>query len=187
MPDWTRAKALQMRARLMFALGERGAGALLDEALRIVRAQPGRRALRASIALDHALTLEPAAALAAAREVIAEGDRLDLPGTVLAGHIRAMRFAVEAKAAADAAAHCEAARAIGDDVAPNDLYPAERWLNAWRALLLAGSAGDAQEALRCGAAWVRQTMQEQVPEPFRNSFCRANAVNLQLLRAAAVA
>ena len=183
-PHWTRAKALQMRARLMQATGQRGARALLEEALGIVRAQTGRRALRASIVLDHALTLAPAGALAAAREVIAEGQRCDLPGMVLAGHIRAMRFAVDAAAADDALAHEQAARAIEDEVAPNDLYPGERWLNAWQALRLAGREAPAQEALRRGVAWVQETRRSHVPEPFRDSFCRANAVNLQLLRAA---
>lgn len=184
-PDWTRAKALQMRARLKLALGQRGAGPLLAEALQGVRAQPGRRALRASIALDHALTLEPSAALAAAREVVAEGERLDLHGTALAGHIRATRFAVEAGLAADAIVHARAALVVGADVAPNDLYAAERWLNAWRALRLAGHDIEAQEVLLRGAAWVQETLQTNVPEPFRDSFGRANSVNQQLLRAAA--
>ncbi len=182
-PDWMRARALLMRARIRVALGQRP-GTLLDEALRTVLAQPGRGDLRASIVLDHALALEPADALAAARRVIAEGERFGLPGTTLAGHIRSARFAVDAGLAADAQGHARAALAIDDEVAPNDLYPAERWLNAWRALRLAGCNGDAQEALFRGAAWVTQTMQTQVPEPFRDSFSRANAVNQQLLRAA---
>jgi DNA-binding SARP family transcriptional activator len=183
--DWTRAKALQMRARLKLALGQPGAGALLDEALRLVLAQHGRGALRASIALDRALALDPADALAAARDVIAEGERLDLPGTTLAGHIRATRFAVEAGSAAEGETHARAALAIGDDVSPNDLYPAERWLNAWRALRLASRDDEAHETLQRGVGWVRETKQAHVPQSFHDSFVRANAVNLHLLRAAA--
>jgi tetratricopeptide (TPR) repeat protein len=114
--EFVRAKALQMRARLAFALGKRGAGPLLEEALGIMRGLSGRREVFASIVLDHALALDAHEALAAARGVVAEGERLDLPGTVLAGHIRAMRFAVDAGLAADAAAHAQAALAIGDDV-----------------------------------------------------------------------
>ena len=185
-PGWMRARILQMRARLKLALGQSGAAAALaDEALQTVLAQTGRRALRASITLDQALWLEPSAALEAARGVIAEGERLDLPGTALAGHIRAMRFAVQAASASDAAAHAAAALAIGDDVSPYGMYPAERWLNAWRALQLAGRDGEANEVLRRGVEWVKHTMQTHVPEPFRDSFGRANAVNQQLLRAAA--
>jgi len=184
-PQWIRAKALQMRARLKFALGLRGAGALLDEALQIVRAQPGRRALRASIMLDHALTLEPGAALAAAREVIAESQRFDLPGTALAGQIRAARFAVDAALADEALAHARAAIDIGDEVSPNDLHTAERWLQAWRGFRLAGEAAAAADSLKRGADWVRATQRDHVPDSFRDSFVRANAVNLQLLRAAA--
>ena len=185
LPGWMRAKALQMKARLQLALGQRGAAGLLNEALALVRAQPGRRALAASIALDHALTLDPAAALAGAREVVAQAERLALPGTALAGHIRAARFAADAHDAAAAAVHAHAALAIDADVSPNDLYPAERWLQAWRALTLAGVRAEADEALRRGAAWVQQTRREHVSEPFRDSFVRANAVNAQLLRAAA--
>lgn len=182
--ELVRAKALQMRARLKAALGQR-AGALLDEALRIAQAQSGRRTLRASIVLDHALTLEPAAALAAARAIVAEGERLDLPGTALAGHVRAAQFAVAARSAADAVAHARAALAIGEDIAPNDLYPAERWLHAWRAFALAGNDAEAAAALRQGADWVHATARDRVPEPFRDSFVRANPVNQQLVRAAA--
>lgn len=182
--DLIRAKALQMRARLKMALNQRGAAALLDEALQTVRAHPGRRTLRASITLDHALTLAPAAALAAARGVIAEGERLELPGTALAGHVRAARFAVDAQDADAAVAHARAALAIGEDVAPNDLYPGERWLQAWRAFALAGAAADAAAVLQRGTSWVRTTAHDHVPDPFRDSFLRANAINQQLLRSA---
>ena len=181
-PDWMRAKSLQMRGRLKLALGQRP-GALFDDALRLALEQEGRRALRAQIVLDHGLTVEPAAALAAARGVIAEGERLDLPGTALAGHIRAARFAADAGLGADAEAHARAALAIGDDVSPYDLYPGERWLAAWRAFQLAGHDDEAADVLQRGVAWVKETMQQQVPEPFRDSFGRANPVNLQLLRA----
>ena len=185
MPALVRAKALQMRARLKVALGQRGARTLIDEALRIVQDHPGRRTLRASIVLDHALTREPPAALSAARGIVAEAERLDLAGTALAGHVRASRFAVDADLAAEAVAHARAALAIGDDVAPNDLYPGERWLHAWRAFTAAAAEADAADALQRGVQWVRTIAQDHVPEPFRDAFVRANAVNQQLLRAAA--
>jgi hypothetical protein len=183
-PLWTRAKALQMRARLKMLLGQRGAAALLAEAMQLVRAQPGRGALRALITLDHALVLEPPAALDAARAIAAEGERLDLAGIALAGHIRAARFAVDVGRSDDAAAHARAALAIGEDVAPNDLYPAERWLQAWRALTLAGDDA-AVAALQRGAQWVRTTADDHVPPAFRDSFLRANPVNQQIVRSTA--
>ena len=183
-PERMRAKALLMQARMKCALGQRQ-GTLLDEALRIVLAQPGSGELRASIVLDHALTLEPADALAAARDVIAQGERFEMPGTTLAGHIRAAKFAVDAGLSADAEAHARAALAIDVEVAPNDLYPAERWLNAWRALQFAGHDGEADAVLRLGTEWVQSRIETQVPEAFRSSFVRANPVNQQLLRAAA--
>ncbi|HEY2559954.1 MAG TPA: AAA family ATPase [Caldimonas sp.] len=181
-PDWIRAKALQMRARMRIASG-RGARELLAEA-RAAMPAGGRRTLRASIALDHALSLDAAAALDVAREVVAESERFGLPGTALAGHIRAMRFAVDAGLADDAATHARACVAIGDDVMPGDLYPAEQWLCAWRAWRLAGDEGEARAALSRGAQWLRRTLETQVPEPFRASFVRANPVNEQLRRAA---
>lgn len=186
MPAWVRARALQMRARLKLALGQRP-GALLDEALETIAVQPGYKHVRASIALDQALTRPAEAALAVAREVASLGEQLELAGTALAGHIRAARFAVDAGSASAAAVHADAALAIGEDVAPNDMYPAERWLQAWRALRLAGRDDDAAAALARGVQWVRDTSREHVPAPFRDSFTSANAVNLQLLRAAGVA
>ncbi len=184
-PDWMRAKALQMRARMRVGMG-RGAQALLVDAHALM-ARDGRRALRASITLDHAGVLDAAAALGAAREVIAESERLDLPGTALAGHIRAMRFAVDAGRAEDAVRHARASAAIDVDIMPSDLYPAEQWLNAWRAWQLAGQETEARAALAQGAGWVRRILRAHVPEPFRDSFVRANPVNQQLLRAAAQA
>ena len=145
----------------------------------------GRRALRASILHDHALALDPPAALATAREVIAESERLGLPGTALAGHIRAMRFAVDAGRADDAVFHARACATIDTDVMPSDLYLAEQWLHAWRAWQLAGHPDEALAALARGASWVRRTLREQVPEPFCDSFVRANPVNQELLRGSA--
>ena len=180
-PDWMRAKALQMRARVRVGMG-RGARALLEEAQALTPLD-GRRTLRASIMLDHALVLDAPAALDAAREVIAESERLGLPGPALAGHIRAMRFAVDAGLSEDAVIHARASAAIDDDIMPSDLYPAERWLNIWRAWQLAGQRREALAALFRGAEWVRRTLRAQVPEPFRDSFVRANLVNQQLLQA----
>jgi hypothetical protein len=145
-------------------------------------ASQGRRG--ASIMLDHALTLESAAALEVARAVVAEGERLGLPGTALAGHICAMRFAVDAGRADDAALDARARAAIGDDVMPGDLYPAEQSLNAWRAWRLAADEAQARAALSRGAEWLRRILETQVPESFRAGFERANPVNEQLRRAA---
>ncbi len=182
--DWIRAKVLQIRGRLKLALGQRP-GTLFDDALGLVLAHEGLHLSRALIALDQALTMTPAAALAAARGVIAQGERLDLAGMSLAGHIRAARFAADADLGGDAEAHARTALAIGDEVSPHDLYPGERWLVAWRALCLAGHEDEAREILARGVEWVRTPARDHVPEPFRDSFARANAVNQQLLRAAA--
>ncbi|MFO1217188.1 MAG: AAA family ATPase [Burkholderiaceae bacterium] len=184
-PDWIRAKALQMQARMRHAMG-RPHRELIEQAYALMPAT-GRRNLWASIALDHALTLEPNAALDAARRIVAIGQQFAAPGTSLAGHIRAARFAVDARRAEAAATHARDAVAMADDVSPNDLFPSERWLQAWRAFTLAGDDAGARDALTRGAHWVRKTQRDHVPEPFRDSFVRANPVNQQLLRAAAAA
>jgi DNA-binding SARP family transcriptional activator/tetratricopeptide (TPR) repeat protein len=181
-PDWIRAKALQMRARMRIGMGH-GGRELLAEA-HATMPPGGRRSLRASILLDHALALDPVEALGVARELIAENERLGMPGGALAGHVRAMRFAVDAGLVDAALEHARAAAAIGDDVVPSDLYPAEQWLNAWRAWHAGGQEAEARTALRRGARWVRRTLEAQVPEAFRDSFVRANPVNQQLLREA---
>lgn len=183
LPGWMRARLLQVRARAALAAGQ-PAGTWLDEARALMQSQHGRRGLRLMIELDHALRLPPDAALAVARLAIAEAERLDLPGGALAGHVRAARFAAAAGRRADAAAHAEAVLASADDLSPGDLYGAERWLSAWLALQCAGHDARAAEVLRLGVAWVQATRRDHVPEPFRDSFVRANPVNLELLRAA---
>ena len=95
-----------------------------------------------------------------------------------------MRFAVDAGRPDDAVFHARACAAIDAGVMPSDLYPAEQWLNAWQAWRLAGRKDEALAALTQGAGWVRRTLREQVPEPFRDSFVRANPVNQALLRGA---
>ena len=72
-------------------------------------------------------------------------------------------------------------------MSPYDLYPAERWLSGVARVPLAGRDDEARRGAARGVAWVKDTMQQHVPEPFRDSFGRANPVNLQLLRAAAAA
>jgi hypothetical protein len=85
-----------------------------------------------------------------ARAVVDDDERLGLPGTALAGHIRAKRFAVDAGRADDEALHGRACVTIGEDFMPADLYPAEPWLYAWRAWRLAGDEAQAPEPFRAG-------------------------------------
>ena len=170
------------RARMRLGLG-RGMRELIGEA-RALAAQSGRRSLRASIALDHGLSLAPAEALAAAREV-ADGDRLG-PAQHRARRTHSGRCASPSKrdGTEDALFHARASAAIDAEIVPNDLYPAERWLNAWRAWQLAGQRRggrggadpgrgvDSHDAAGPGARGIPRQLHARQP------------VNQQLLRAA---
>lgn len=177
-PPWMHAMAMQMRARIALVLKPPSARPWLEQA-RAGAPTEGRRTLRATILLDHALALPADEALAVAHEVIEMGERLDLPGTTLAGQIRATRFATEAGKTDLAAAHAQAALAFESDVAPCEMYHAELWLNACRAFKLAGNAAEAHNALRQGAEWVRATA-AQVPDEFKDSFLNRNPINREL-------
>ena len=186
-PPWMRAKALQMRGRLRLGLG-RGAREPLGEAFALM-AHDGRRGLRASIILDHALLLEPAEALAAARGIVADSERIDMPWAPRSP-ATCGRCASPLTLAAPTRPSPMRRAARADRrgrVVPNDLCRGEQWLNAWRAWQLAGDGGAARDALTQGMHWLSTTLREDVPEVFRDSFARANPVNQQLARAAAQA
>ena len=127
---------------------------------------------------------DPLAALAQIDAARAQAQRIGHLGTVQAAHIRAAAVA----AASDPARACReamaalalAARGVGNTV----LLPGELWLHAGRGLLAAGDP-KGLEVLAQGREWVRRTAQDEVPEPFRDSFVHRNPVNRELLALAA--
>ena len=92
-----------------------------------------------------------------------------------------VRFARAAGEAATAVRLAHALMAAPADIVPDDLYPGERWLAAAMAHAAAGDAVNANAVQAAGAAWVRQTAAQQVPELCRESFLHRHPVNVALL------
>lgn len=179
LPPPLRARVAQLEGRLQLALQRPAAAAF--ELAQAEAPLTGRLLMQSLIALDHARTLAAPAARAACEAVAQRCATLGYAGAALTARLRAAGFALEAGDAAAAAHHARAALDTPDDVVADDLYPAERWLIAARALSAAGCDDEARVARRAGRDWVLQTAETQVDAEFRDSFLGRNRVNVELL------
>jgi hypothetical protein len=183
-PPPMRARLAQLEGRLLLALGQPGAAAAFERAQ--ADAPLAGRTLNSSlIALDHARTLDPAAAVAACEAVAQRCDSLRYAGAAVTARLRAAAFALDAGEPERAARHARAALDAPADIVADDLYPAERWLIAARAFDAAGRHDEARAPLDAGRAWVLDTAKTQVGAEFRDSFLERNPVNRELLARAA--
>lgn len=174
-----RARLAQLAGQLHQCLGE-PAGAAFEQALADAPLT-GRTALQSMIALDHAYTLPPEAALAACEQVIQRCDALGLAGVVLAARVRGALFAARAGAPERAAELARQALDTPAEIDADDLYPGERWRSAVLAFEAAGAMADARAAARNGRDWLRRVADEHVPAEFRDGFLHRNPVNRELL------
>ena len=182
LPRSTRARRLTIRARAEQALGRSGR-AHLDAALDLLGAG-GSAVLRMNAQLDLARELASAEAVALTRRVATEARGLGLLALVQSSRVREIEGLVRAGDAEAAATLAEDVIANLDACHPSDLYAAEAWWVAYRALdadPLRREAG--RDALRRGQAWVREVAARNVPDEFRDSFLHRNAVNRALLAA----
>ena len=166
-PPPMRARVAQLEGRLLLALQQPGATAAFERA-HADASLAGRTLLPSLIALDHARTLEPRAALAACEAVVQRCTSLRDAGATLTARLRAAAFALDADDPDRAATHASAALDAPADIVADDLYPAERWRIAAR-------------ACEAGCAWVHETARTQVEAEFRDSFLHRNQVNRDLL------
>jgi len=183
-PPPMRARLAQLEGRVLLALQQPGWTAALERA-QAEAPLAGRTLLQSLIALDHARTLAPAAALAACEAVLQRCTSLRYAGAALTARLRAAAFALEAGDRERAVAHARAALEAPADVVADDIYPAERWLIAARVFEAGGRTDDARSAIDAGRAWVQQTAETQVGAEFRDSFLHRNRVNVELLALAA--
>jgi DNA-binding SARP family transcriptional activator/tetratricopeptide (TPR) repeat protein len=136
--------------------------------------------LRLPVQIELAAFDEPSEALATLERVRAEAEHIGYGGILLAAHIRTAAAAASVdlergRRAAQAALHLAASRQT------TVLLPAELWLHCGRALLAAGDHAHGAEVLAQGQHWLRTTVRQHVPEPFRDSFLHRNPVNRALL------
>jgi DNA-binding SARP family transcriptional activator/tetratricopeptide (TPR) repeat protein len=179
-PERVAARRLMLLGRLQRALGQREALASFDAAL--ARApQRGWPELRLSVRVERAAVLPASEARAELTEVVASASPLGLHGVALAAWLR---LGALATSAADAATTAAAVQALLGHAEPGPLYRGERWLGRCAALAAAGDAEAARQCAREGLAWVAETAQQAVPEPFRDAFLQRHPVNLALATAA---
>lgn len=145
----------------------------------------GRRPdLALHLRIERAAALEPAEALAELDAVRGAAQRIGHVGSVFAVHVRAAGAAAGHDPSRARREALEALALHRRGLRSTVLMPAEPWLHLARALHAAGDP-QAGAVARQGADWVRSTAQEQVPEPFRDSFLQRNPVNRDLLAVAA--
>jgi DNA-binding SARP family transcriptional activator len=183
-PPPMRARLAQLEGRLLLALQQPGSAAAFERAMADAPLT-GRTLMQSLIALDHARTLAPAAALVVCETVLQRCASLRYAGAALTAQWRAAGFALDAGATDCAAAHARAALAAPAETLADDFYPAEGWLVAARAFDAAGCADEAHSTADAGRAWVLKTAQTQVASEFHDSFMHRNRINAELLALAA--
>ena len=177
-----------LHARLAMAAAwavplDRNAQAAAREALEVAAtefADNTRPDLGMAMAIDLAGLAEPKDAVRQLRAVRKRAQAIGHIGIVLATHIRA---AAAAAGHDPEVARSEALQALAladQGRQTTALLPAELWLHSARALLAAQDP-QAQSVLQQGRDWLLRTADEQVPEPFRDSFLNRNPVNRDLL------
>jgi len=183
LPRSTRARRLTIRARAEQARGRSGA-ALLQAALELLGAE-GSVALRIGAELDLARELAPDEAVALSRRLCAEAQHAGLLALAQNARVREVDALMRANDGTAAAAQAQAMLEHLAGCHPSDLYVAEAWWVAYRALQ--GSAHtreQARQAMQCGVAWIQETAARHVPGEFRDSFLNRNPLNRALLAAA---
>ena len=149
-----------VRAHLLRALGQNAAPAFDRAASHLGR--DARALSRHRVALARCTELEPADALAQAGEVLDAAMLSQRVGVMVGARTRLCQAAFKLGHAAEAARHARALAAMADGDGTDDVYRAEVWLAAYRALaktdppLAATVLGRAQQ-------WVRETAQRHVP------------------------
>jgi DNA-binding SARP family transcriptional activator len=182
LPRSTRARRWTICGRAEQARGRPGA-MQLRAALELLGAE-GSPPLRLGAQLDLARELAPDEGVALCRQTRTEAMRLGLLALAQSARIREVDGLVRSGDAPAAAALAQSVLAQLEACHPSDLYLAEAWSTAYRALDSDPAArGAARETLQRGQAWVREVAARHVPEEFRDSFLHRNPVNRSLLTA----
>jgi hypothetical protein len=141
----------------------------------------GARALsRHRVALARCTVLPAPDAIATAGEVLDAAMLSQRVGVTVAARTRLCQAASALGHVAEAARHARQLAAMTDADGSDDLYRGEVWLAAHRALAPVDAAL-ADAVLARAHAWVRETAQAHVPEPFLDSFLHRNPVNRELM------
>ena len=145
----------------------------------------GARALhRHRVVLAQCPALDPAEALAAAGDVLDAATAAQRLGLMTAARTRICQALLALGHGAEAARHGRQLATFVPGASADELYGAEVWLTAQRALAPV-DAPRAAVLLATAVKWVRETAERQVPAEFRAGFLHRNPVNRELLALAA--
>lgn len=175
------ARALQIASQLDAESGVKERLALAESVL-----AGGSTRVQRQIDLQRSLHLAPEEGYALALRVRDAARADGVGGIVLDAEVRAAQAALRAGGDELAAAHAQAALLMFEEVEPFDLYRAEIWLVASRALRSTHPTL-AASVVEQARAWIGQTARERVPAEFRDSFMHRNPVNRELLTLTALA
>jgi len=177
-PPLAQVRRELMRGQLLQRLGQEAAPAFDRAAAHLGE---GARALsRHRLALARCTVAAPADALAAAGEVLDSAMLSQRVGVMIAARTRLCQAALALGHAAEAARHARQLAAMADGDGTDDVYRGEVWLAAHRALVRSDPPL-AAAVLDRAQRWLRETAQQHVPEPFRDSFLQRNPINRDLL------
>jgi DNA-binding SARP family transcriptional activator len=180
-PPLAQVRRELMRAQLLQGLGHDPAPAF-DRAVALLGS--GARVLsRHRLALARCPAMAPADALASAGEVLDAAMLSQRLGVIAAARTRLCQAALALGHAAEAARHARQLALLADTEGTDDVYRGEAWLAAHRALVPVDPPL-AEAVIERAGRWVRETAQQHVPEPFRDSFVHRNPVNAALLATA---
>jgi DNA-binding SARP family transcriptional activator/tetratricopeptide (TPR) repeat protein len=185
LPAWLRADRLLLRLDLARTLQQAPPAGALQAALDLADTDPQRRPALVVRALGH---LPPAEAVALADRLVADLLQQERLGVLAALHVHRGEALLALGRSDDAAIDAEDLLALlGQGIAPDSMYRAKAWWWAQRAFLAARREAAAAQTLADGARWITQSALPQVPPAFIDSFLHRNAVNRDLLAAAAAA
>ena len=139
-------------------------------------------AVAAMARLAQARSLGPAERVAACQALDTELEAQTMPGMALYARV----VGLGALAALQDPSLASAALTLLNDLRerlPNTAYWPETLWTVHRALVVAGEASAAHEALNLAWRWVMHSHETQVPQALRDSFLRRNAINTALQRA----
>jgi hypothetical protein len=185
LPPWLQADRLLLRLDLARTLQQAPPAGALQAALDLADTDPQRRPALVVRALGH---LPPAEAVALADRLVADLLQQERLGVLAALHVHRGEALLALGRSDDAAIDAEDLLALlGQGIAPDSMYRAKAWWWAQRAFLAARREAAAAQTLADGARWITQSALPQVPPAFIDSFLHRNAVNRDLLAAAAAA
>lgn len=183
LPAWLQADRLLLRLDLAQQTGQLQPAGQLERVLDLAAQDDVRGPLLRVRALRHQAPDVVLDVLPGLQQALRAWERL---GGLMGLHLHQVRAALALGRRELAGQAAGAIVALFDEgIAPDGVHRAEAWWVAFQGLRAAGHELAAASALRRGEQWLREVALPQVPAPFLDSFLHRQAINRDLLAAAA--